>query len=98
VTDRAPGDDVGEPLLGDETTITEITIQPDGRIYVFGTSRQVLEVLENLRPDDLRLRLRLDRVRQVEARQHAGGGGGGGRDAVRGDSLCEGSGRAVAER
>ncbi|HEY8749708.1 MAG TPA: hypothetical protein VIM11_17125 [Tepidisphaeraceae bacterium] len=39
----------------DETSITEITIQPDGRIYVFGTSRQVLEVLQVLNPGDARL-------------------------------------------
>lgn len=34
----------------DETTMTEITIQPDGRVYVFGTSRQVLDVLADLNP------------------------------------------------
>ena len=91
MSDRPPGDDVGEPLLGDETTITEITIQPDGRIYVFGTSRRVLEVLEELRPDDPRLRLRLGRVRVDEARRHAGHGeavgvvgGSSGPDAGRG--------------
>ena len=31
-----------------ETNITEITIQPDGRVYVFGLSRPVLEVLATL--------------------------------------------------
>ena len=83
MTDRPRDETLDDPLLGDETTITEITIQPDGRIYVFGTSRQVLEVLENLRPDDPRLRLRLGQVRHVDARQHASGGGVGGRDPVR---------------
>jgi hypothetical protein len=43
----------------DETTITEITIQPDGRIYVFGASRQVLAVLSDLCPGDQTLLQRL---------------------------------------
>jgi hypothetical protein len=43
----------------DETAITEIMIQPDGRIYVFGTSRRVLAVLGELCPNDVRLRERL---------------------------------------
>ena len=34
----------------DETAITEITIQPDGRIYVFGLSLEVARVLEGLCP------------------------------------------------
>lgn len=33
-----------------ETTLTEITIQPDGRIYAFGLSREVAEVLEPMCP------------------------------------------------
>ena len=53
--------------LVDETSISEITIQPDGRVYVFGTSRQLLEVLEELCPDDLRLGRLLVRVRKLEA-------------------------------
>ncbi len=36
----------------DETAITEITIGPDGRIYVFGLSVEVAEVLEALCPAD----------------------------------------------
>jgi hypothetical protein len=43
----------------DETTITEITIQPDGRIYVFGASRQILAVLSDLCPGDQTLLQRL---------------------------------------
>ncbi len=34
----------------DETAITEITIGPDGRIFVFGLSREVLGVLAGLCP------------------------------------------------
>lgn len=36
----------------DETAITEIMIQPDGRIYVFGLSREVAGILETLCPED----------------------------------------------
>ena len=34
----------------DETAITEITIQPDGRIFVFGLSLEVAQVLAELCP------------------------------------------------
>jgi len=34
--------------LQDETSITELTIVPDGRIFVFGLSRQILEMLKDL--------------------------------------------------
>ena len=42
-----------EPL--DETELTEITIQPDGRIYVFGASLPVLQILQTLQPNDARI-------------------------------------------
>ena len=32
----------------DETNITDIELLPDGRIYVFGTSLEVLDVLDEL--------------------------------------------------
>lgn len=32
----------------DETNITDIELLPDGRIYVFGTSVEVLDVLDEL--------------------------------------------------
>ena len=51
-------------LMEDETRITEITIQPDGRVYVFGTSRQVLEVLEALHPGDEKLLRLLGHIRK----------------------------------
>jgi hypothetical protein len=47
----------------DETALTEITILPDGRVYVFGMSQPVLEILGGLRPADPRLRRLLERVR-----------------------------------
>ena len=34
----------------DETAITEITIQPDGRIFVFGLSLEVARALSGLCP------------------------------------------------
>ncbi len=40
----------------DETAISELHITPDGRILVFGTSREVLEVLKSsglVSPDEL---------------------------------------------
>lgn len=49
-----------------ETLTTEITITPDGRVFVFGTSRPVLELLEKLQPGDARVRLLLEQVRGSE--------------------------------
>jgi hypothetical protein len=73
MSDAAPD---REDLLQDETTITEISIQPDGRLYVFGTSRRVLELLEGLRPNDARLGRLLRQVRGAEARATATTEGG----------------------
>lgn len=51
----------------DETTITEITIAPDGRVYVFGTSNRVLEVLDELELGDPSVSQRLERLRSAAA-------------------------------
>jgi hypothetical protein len=51
-------------ILQDETDVSEITIQPDGRIYVFGASRQVLELLETLNPVDRKLQRVLEVTRR----------------------------------
>jgi len=51
-------------ILQDETDMSEITIQPDGRVYVFGASRQVLELLESLSPTDQKLQRVLGRIRK----------------------------------
>ena len=32
----------------DETSVTDLEIGPDGRVYIFGASRQVLEILSKL--------------------------------------------------
>jgi hypothetical protein len=46
-------------LLPDETAITEIMIRPDGRVYVFGLSYDVLDLLSALEPHNAALRQRL---------------------------------------
>jgi hypothetical protein len=51
--------------LADETVLTEIILQPDGRVYVFGASREVLEVLDLISPHDSRLRAILGCTREV---------------------------------
>ena len=50
----------------DETQMSEITIQPDGRVYVFGTSRGLLEVLRELSPADTHLNELLQHVHDSE--------------------------------
>lgn len=50
--------------LDEETLTTEITIGPDGRIFVFGTSRPLLEILARLQPQDAHLKLLLAQVRR----------------------------------
>ena len=45
--------------VADETAITEITIGSDGRIYVFGMSQEVLQVLAGLCPEDATLQARM---------------------------------------
>ena len=39
----------------DETNLSEITIQPDGRVYVFGASLPILQILQSLQPKDPRV-------------------------------------------
>jgi hypothetical protein len=58
----------------DEAMITEITIDPDGRVFVFGTSQSVLEVLAKLDPKESRVQTLLNRL------QH-------GRDAI--SRICD---------
>jgi hypothetical protein len=57
----------GGEQLDNEKDMTELTIAPDGRVFAFGTSRAILEVLEALRPDDLRVRALLGQVREPAA-------------------------------
>jgi hypothetical protein len=39
----------------DESPITELTFHPDGRVFVFGLSPEVLEVLSSLPTEDRRI-------------------------------------------
>lgn len=40
----------------DQDRMTEITIAPDGRVFVFGLSQPVLQILRELNPADRRVR------------------------------------------
>ena len=55
------------PPVDNEKNITEVTIAPDGRVFVFGTSRPILEVLEALQPRDEKLQRLLEHVRRLES-------------------------------
>lgn len=50
-------------LCDDETAITEITFLPDGRLCLFGASRELLELLGSLNLGDAALDIRLAAVR-----------------------------------
>jgi hypothetical protein len=54
-------------LFDDETSLTEITIAPDGRLFVFGASCQVLEALNQLAFVDTFLEERSERLQRPEA-------------------------------
>lgn len=45
--------------LDDETRVTELMIAPDGRIYAFGLSDRVAELLARLAPHELSLHQRI---------------------------------------
>ena len=52
-------------MLDNEKNTTELTIAPDGRVFVFGTSRPILEVLAALQPHDENLQRLLEQARSV---------------------------------
>jgi hypothetical protein len=54
-----------DDLCDAETSITELTFLPDGRICLFGASREVLEVLGSLNLGDASLDSRLAAVRRA---------------------------------
>jgi hypothetical protein len=74
--------------LDNQKNVTELTIAPDGRVFAFGTSRPVLEILEALRPEDRRVRALLIHVRALD--------GGTGASPVRLNKHGRGA-RAMAE-
>lgn len=49
----------------DETSITELTIGPDGRLFLFGASAPVLEAIEATGMGGEALRRRIERLRAV---------------------------------
>lgn len=55
----------------DETMITEITIGPDGRVFVFGLSRGVLDVLAEIFPREPALVERLSYLHALTGAKEA---------------------------
>ena len=52
----------------DESNITDIEVMPDGRIFVFGTSLEVLGVLDQLQMrSDQHIAARIETCRQVSS-------------------------------
>jgi hypothetical protein len=50
----------------DESSLTEIEIMPDGRIFLFGASRKVLEVVDTIQSGrDPSVSMRLEQFEQV---------------------------------
>lgn len=58
-----------KPVLDEEKAMTELTIAPDGRVFAFGTSRPILEVLAALQPADKRVKRLLEQARRLESKQ-----------------------------
>jgi hypothetical protein len=52
----------------DLSPLSEITILPDGRVYVFGATRPVLEVLETLTSQDERVQRLMQILRAQDSR------------------------------
>jgi hypothetical protein len=50
----------------EETAMTEITIAPDGRIYLFGASMPVLQMLDNMNLNDPALTNRVRALKEFE--------------------------------
>jgi len=72
----------------DESAITEISIAPDGRVYVFGASAEVLEVMAGIAPGDRLLAQRIRHARGTAAEPLAG---------PTGDSMVHGNGTSKRE-
>lgn len=52
-----------DDVCDEETAITEMTFLPDGRICLFGASRELLELLESINLGDPGLSARLTAMR-----------------------------------
>ena len=55
--------------LEDDSSISEINILPDGRVCLFGASRQVLEMLDAIPLGDPALRSRIERCVRPSVQQ-----------------------------
>ncbi len=55
-----------DDLCDDETAITEITFLPDGRLCLFGASREILELMGSLQLGDTSLDSRLAALRTTQ--------------------------------
>ena len=51
----------------DEAAVTDIRIAPDGRVFVFGTSWPVLEMLNDLGWGDTAITARIQALQQIAA-------------------------------
>jgi len=49
----------------DETQLSEISILPDGRVCIFGASRQVIDAVAALNPSDPAIRRRVERLQAL---------------------------------
>jgi hypothetical protein len=58
--------------IEEEVAVSEITILPDGRVYVFGMSDSVLEVLQTFEPRDPRLGALTNQVRGLSKKYPRG--------------------------
>ncbi|HEY1684715.1 MAG TPA: hypothetical protein VGG19_08135 [Tepidisphaeraceae bacterium] len=64
----------GRPeTIQNETEITELTIGIDGRIYVFGLSQQILNVLQAIAPTDATIKRLTAQTKLLSVRQNDGG-------------------------
>lgn len=63
----------GSVRAEDESTVSDIRIGADGRVHVFGTSREILEALDaiGVRGDAVRLRLGLPDAAVIPVRSPA---------------------------
>ncbi len=55
-----------DSILQEETNVTDLTITVDGRVYIAGTSRPVIELLADLQPGNPRLAALLNHLRRTE--------------------------------
>lgn len=55
-----------DDLCDEETAITEITFLPDGRLCLFGASREILELMGSLQLGDTSLDSRLAALRTTQ--------------------------------